>query len=184
MPQTVASCDPIRVRWERDLLNVADAFAMDESERTRFASKPIARLIAALPYLAGCERPERTAIEHLGVYVLSVRSTRCAFFASPDDDRDVFARLEPIMRFRGGDRSIIERGMTLLALNMVADYDRDQGVDRVLGKYNPIAAGTWDADAMAGALRRRATEIDCPEMDEIMSSTEGDEGADDWWSWE
>jgi len=184
MPQTVASCDPIRVRWERDLLNVAEAFAMDQSERTRFAAKPIARLIAALPYIAGCERPERTAIEHLGVYVLSVRCTRYAFFATPDDDRDILARLEPIMRFRGGRRSIIERGMALLALNMVADYSRDQGVDRVLGKYNPIAAGAWDADEMAGALRRRVAEIDCPEMDEIMSSTAGDEGADDWWSWE
>lgn len=47
-----------------------------------------------------------------------------------------------------------------------------------------IAAGAWDADAMPGALRHRVAEIDCPEIDEIMNSTEGDEGVDDWWSWE
>ncbi len=184
MLETAARHDSIRMRWERDLLNVAEAFAMDESERTRFAAKPIARLIAALPYLAGCDRPERTAIEHLGVYVLSVRSTRNAFFASPEDDHDVLARLEPIMRFRGGDRSIIDRGMALIALIMVVDYSRDMGIDRVLGKHNPIASGAWDAEEMTTELRMRIAAIDCPQMEAIMGSSEGDEGTEDWWSWE
>lgn len=180
MTTTLTVRDPVGTDWDRALLDVADAFAMDEEERIRFCAKPVARLIAAIPYLAGCERPRRTAIEHLGVYVLSVRATRSAFFASPEDDHDVLARLDPIMRFRGGNRQIVDRGMAVLGLNMIVDYDRDRRVDSVLGKYNPIGSGAWDGEALAEQFRRRIAEVDCPQMDEIMNS---DEGSDDWWTW-
>lgn len=53
---------------------VAQAFRMDAEETSRFMSKPIARLIAALPFPAGPNRPKRTAAEHFGTYVLSAQA--------------------------------------------------------------------------------------------------------------
>ena len=177
----VTSTETVRTRWETTLAEVAAAFRMNAEERQRFCSKPIARLIAALPHLAGCDRANRISAEHLGVYVLSVRETRHLFFATPDDDRDVFARLHPIMRFHGGDPRILDRGMALIALTMVLDYARDVEVDRAVGKYNPVAAGAWDADAIIANLRDRIRSVDCPEMDAIMDA---EDDVENWWQWE
>ncbi len=164
------------------LTRVAEAFRMDEEEKARFARKPVARLIAALPFLAACRRPERTAIEHLGIYVLSVRdATRSAFFASPHDDESVFARLRPIMRFDGGNRRVVDRGMAVLARMMVADYRRDREVDRLYGKYNPVAAGAWDAEKMIAELSSAIETTPYPQIDEIMGD---DDDTEAWWSWD
>lgn len=159
---------------------VAQAFRMDAEETSRFMSKPIARLIAALPFLAGANRPERTAAEHLGAYVLSVRETRSLGYATTDDDGDVFDRLAPIARFDGGDPPIIRRGMALLAMVMVRDYARDASLDRMLGKHNPIGSGAWDYDALVAQLTGYIDAVDCPRMDEIMDS---DAGTESWWDW-
>ncbi|MFW5776408.1 MAG: hypothetical protein ACOCZB_03885 [Spirochaetota bacterium] len=168
----------LHARIDESLRAVAQSFHMDEALRTRFLQKPIARLIAALPFLAGCDRPERTAALHLGAYVLSTQSTRHLFFAVPEDDADVYARLEPIMQFQGGDEGIIGRGMALIAHNMVVDYQRDREIDRALGKYNPVASGAWNAEALIAQLRARIRQIACPEMDEIMTE---EDGTEEWW---
>ncbi|MFW5688750.1 MAG: hypothetical protein ACOC1U_04180 [Spirochaetota bacterium] len=171
----------VRARADAALAQVADSFGMSRDERGRFETKPVARLIASLPFLAGCARAERTSVEHLGIYVLSVKSTRSVFFATEADDIDVFERLGPIMRFSGGDRRIIDRGMALIALMMVKDYVRDQHVDAILGKHNPVSTGAWDADAMIAELTSRVRDVSCPEMEEIMALGEDVDG---WWTYE
>lgn len=160
--------------------SVAAAFRMDQEEAERFREKSIARLIAALPFLAGSAHPVRTATQHVGIYVLSVRETRNSFYATEADDRYVYARLGPISSFEGGDERIIRRGMALLALNMVNDYARDVSLDRMLGKHNPVASGAWNYEAIVRELQRHIEVVDCPHMDDIMAS---DEGADGYWEW-
>ncbi len=161
------------------LQQVAAAFRFDRDETERFVAKPLARLIASLPFLAGCDHPERTAVEHLGVYVLSCRQTREAFYATPGDDRDVYARLEAGMHFSGGDQAIVDRGMALIALTMVNDYVRDVTVDRVLGKHNPVATGAWDASELIERLTAQVNAVRSPEMDAIFSL---EAGTLNWWN--
>jgi hypothetical protein len=160
--------------------DVAAAYHMGEEETERFLEHPIARLIAALPYVAGCERPARTAAVHLGTYVLSVRDTRHLFYATESDDRDVFARLEPIARFDGGDPAIIEKGMAIIALNMVTDYRRDRELDAAVGKHNPVTTGAWDSDSVIEALRRRIAAVSSPQLDTVLS---GGDGTESYWAW-
>lgn len=167
-------------RVDAVLGSVAESFRMDKEERQRFVSAPIARLIGSLPFLAGCTRAERTAIEHLGTYVLSVRETRAAFYAAPDDDASVYDRLAPIMRFDGGDPDILRRGMAILALNMVNDYGRDVDLDRMLGKHNPIGSGAWNLDSLRSELQSTIDSIDCEEMDRVVASGAG---TNNFWSW-
>lgn len=176
----VVSASGVAHRINPLLNGVAAAFRMGEDEAARFAAHPVARLIAAIPFLAGCSRPERTAAEHLGTYVLSVRETRSLFFAAPDDDGSVYDRLRPIMRFEDGDERIIRRGMATLALNMVHDYARDVAVDRIIGKHNPVGTGAWDGDAMIAGLRAEIAAHECPAMDEIMDSESDTDG---YWRW-
>jgi hypothetical protein len=153
--------------WAEISDRVALAFRMTEEEKRSFAEGRIARLIAAIPFLAGCEEAERTAVAHLGTYLLSIKETKSCFNAQPGDGVSALERLRLISGFKGGDARIIERGLCLLALNMVSDYKRDIEEDAALGKYNPIAAGDWDYKDTVVDLEYRIISIECEEMEEI-----------------
>jgi hypothetical protein len=157
--------------WAAISESVALAFRMDAEESRSFKEGRIARLIAAIPFLAGCEDAERTAVAHLGTYLLSVRETKPYFNARPEDGASALERLRLISDFKGGDQKIIERGLCLLALNMVSDYRRDIEEDARLGKYNPISAGAWDFQETVAELEYKILCAPCPEMDEIVSMT-------------
>jgi hypothetical protein len=154
--------------WAEISDRVADAFRMTEEEKKSFAEGRIARLIAAIPFLAGCDEAERTAVAHLGTYILSLRETKIYFNAQGGDGLSVFDRLRLGTNFKGGDARIIERGLCLLALNMVSDYQRDIEEDAALGKYNPIAAGAWDYKDTVIDLKYKIMSVECEEMEELM----------------
>jgi hypothetical protein len=154
-------------RWEELSGRVARAFRMTEEESERFIAGRIAKLIAAIPFLASCEDAERTAVAHLGTYLLSIRETKPYFATRPEDSSSVLERLRLGSSFKGGDSRIIERGLCLLALNMVADYKRDIEEDARLGKYNPISAGAWDFEDTVAELEWKILNVECAEMEEI-----------------
>jgi hypothetical protein len=154
--------------WMEISNRVALAFRMTEAEAEAFRSHRIAKLIAALPFLAGCEDAERTAVAHLGSYLLSIRETKAYFNARPADDASPLERLRLGTYFKGGDQRIIERGLCLLALDMVFDYQRDIEEDRRLGKYNPVASGAWDFKDTVANLEYKVISVACPAMDEIL----------------
>jgi hypothetical protein len=153
--------------WAEISGRVAEAFRMTEDEREELRGSRIAKLIAATPFLAGCDDAERTAVAHLGTYLLSIRETKPYFNTRPEDARGPLERLRLISSFSGGDRRIIERGLCLLALNMVSDYKRDIEEDERLGKYNPIAAGAWDFEDTVVDLQYKIISVECEEMEEI-----------------
>ncbi|WP_455382554.1 hypothetical protein [Salinispira pacifica] len=167
-------------KWTEISNRVAAAFRMSDEERARFQAKDVARLIGSLPFLAGCDDAERTSVAHLGTYILSIRETKPYFNATQGDNESVFDRLRLISSFKGGDASIIERGMSLLALNMVHDYRRDAAEDVFLRKYNPVSDGSFDHDALTTELKQRIERTSCPEMDEIMDPEVGPLG---YWGW-
>ncbi|MEW5814087.1 MAG: hypothetical protein AB1798_01660 [Spirochaetota bacterium] len=178
MNQTIFKKCDLTVKKEVDsaqldrLLNaVAEAFKMKGGEKTHFVNKNIARLIAGLPFLAGCEDPERTAIAHLGTYLLSIRCKAIAN-CKPSDDIHLSKRLALVNNFIGGDRQILDRGMSLLALSMLSDYKRDVAEDRQLGKYNPVGSGAVSFEAEKAELLETINSVACPEMDKILSADE------------
>lgn len=147
--------------------HVARTFRLSAEEELQFRSSHIAKLLGAIPFLAECNNPMRSAISNLAVYMMSVGSAKDAFNATARDDHDVFARLK-LARYEGGDQAVIDRGMALIALNMIADYKRDVEHDRSIGKYNPIGAGVWDYGELRDKLLANVESVDCPEMDEII----------------
>lgn len=139
--------------WKRLAATAAEALRMTEGESARFVSNPVARLVGLLPFLAGCDEAERTALAHLATWGVANRGrARAVFDHKPADDRDPLARLAPIADFAGGDRAVIDAGMRRLALCMVAGYVRDRETDLAVGAYNPVAAGIWNADALRAEL--------------------------------
>ena len=165
--------------WERLCGLVAEAFRMDDAERARLAGSRAARIIGALPYLAGCRNSERTALAHLAAFVLACRGgTRMVFDHAPADDAEILARLEPVARFPGGDPAVIRKGMALLGLLMLGGYEQDREKDAVSGEYNPLNSGAWKAKEVRARLAAEAASAKVPELDTIMTLEEAETG---WW---
>jgi len=91
----------------------------------------IARFIAAVPFMAGCEKALETSFSHLLVYLASMdESTKELFYHNPGDDGDLYSRLRPILDFSGGNEEILLCCRDLLALCMVSNYHKDAEEDR------------------------------------------------------
>ena len=153
--------------WLETTDHVAREFGLADRSVCALRAKNIARLIGAIPFLAGCENPERTAIANLSHYVMSCGVGKELYAASPGNSTDVFGRLAPA-RYVGGDSAIIRKGMSLIALNMLSDYRRDVELDASIGKYNPIGAGDWNYDEKLDELLTSISAVDSPEMDDIV----------------
>jgi len=165
--------------WAELSTAASAAFRLDEEESAWLAQSKTARLIAALPFLAGCDQPARTALAHVSVYLLASRNvSRALFDHQPEDDTDVFRRLALISRFEGGDRKILDRGMKLLAVQMVCGYARDQAKDTVTGEYNPLLSRAWDAGSLIDRLISEIVDTECPEMDALFTTQDAKFS---WW---
>jgi len=113
----------------------------------------MARLIAATPFLAGCDKPEETAFSHLILYLISLHeSAREIYLHRSADDKDVYTRLFPVSNFLGGNTSLIQCSLDLIALTMLANYQKDAEEDRRIGKYNPLNEGKWNYESESERL--------------------------------
>jgi len=166
--ESAVSLKDFEAIWCRISNDVAESFRMPEDEKQRFKDKAIARLIAAIPLMAGCENAERTAVSHLGTYILSNRETKHYYNPSISDNKSILERLRLISTFRGGNSDIINKGMALIALSMLFDYKRDVYVDETLGKYNPVAENVFHFNTQKKALEKIIQSTECKELDALF----------------
>lgn len=146
---------------------------MTADEAARFRDNRVARLVGLLPFAAGCDDAERTALAHLAAFVVANRGgARAVFDHAPSDDVDPLARLSTIADFSGGDPGILARGMALLGLCMLAGYRRDAAKDAASGEYNPINSGAWDSGRVEAALLADARAVEPASLDPIMTETQ------------
>jgi len=113
----------------------------------------IARFIAAVPILAGCDKALETSFAHLLIYLVSLEeSAKGIFMHKPEDDKNVYSRLTSLLLFSGGDETILACYRDLLALCMVSNYQKDVEADKLVGKYNPVGEGVWDGGMLVKEL--------------------------------
>jgi len=122
------------------------------SDAQRYAALPVARLMAAIPYLADSEDPDRFALSNLLTFCAATK-VRSLFNHRPDDDGDVLRRLATVHVGNHADPRVVDYGMTLLALISLNDHEKDAAADKTAGKYNPINAGKWDAAGLRKGLK-------------------------------
>lgn len=155
---TAASVDTTTIEfpeWDCFVKEAKTVFGLSDSDAELLYGSRTARIIAAIPFAAGCEDAERTAILHLVAYIAEIRGLQKFCAHLPSDDKSLYERLDMITHFKGGDKQIIEHGMDMLALIMLRGYRDSQNVDAKSGVYNPLNAGTWDYDAAEKMLEGR-----------------------------
>ncbi|MBR4791233.1 MAG: hypothetical protein IK024_10115 [Treponema sp.] len=119
-------------------------YRFTRKETKWFRNCQTAKLIATIPFAAGCDEPERTAIAHLCIYLAEIRGFQRYYAHLPSDDCDLFKRLGFISTFEGGKQDIIEYGMSLLALTMIEGYHKSAQEDKSKGIYNPFISEKWN----------------------------------------
>lgn len=139
--------------------------------------KKVVRLIAAIPYLAGCQQVARSALCGIVLFVAATLAKEISG-ATEDDSKNIFQRLNLIKSlWLGGNEDFKKRGVALLALAMLGDYKNDVEVDQKTGKYNPISSGDIDYDVNSKYLQSIVQSIPSKEMDEILTSDEAIRGS-------
>lgn len=137
----------------------------------------MARLIAAVPFLAACEKAEETSFSHLAIYVMSIDdSTKEIYFHKREDDIDLYSRLTPISYFKGGNQTVIQCCMDLMALNMISSYEKDAEEDKAIGKYNPLNDGVWKYSEISEKLIKNVKNNITSEISEIYTVNDAVKG--------
>jgi hypothetical protein len=152
---------------------MAETFRFTDAERCAFEENRTAKLIGSIPFAAGCDEPERTALVHLALYVTELRGGSVILGHRPTDNTDLFRRLRFISTFSGGNQEIIQHGMNWLALIMLAGYERSREADQRDQVYNPLNDGSWDAAALKTRLMEAIEAYPCPVVDSIFSDPSG-----------
>ncbi len=153
--------------WLTTSKMAAEALRLSISETEALQANRVARLIGAIPALAGCDDADRVAVQHVVTYLVAQR-LEAIFDHRREDDSPLAARLERISHFPGGNRKIIQRGMNLLTLTMISGYERSLLADRKNGVYNPIESGSWDDTREKAQLIKAIRSVKSPEMDAIL----------------
>ena len=160
--------------WSVIMETLSGAFHFTEAEKARYAENKTVKLIAAIPFIAGCRQPMRTAVSHVAIYHIARKEGKEIFLHEIEDDASIMDRLFEGSNFSGGDIEIIKRGMNLLALQMIRGYAKDWSDDIMNSKYNPLVQGHWDFKTEEAALMEEIKAVDCPEMDAVMSLNDVD----------
>ena len=134
--------------WDYFVKEMKTVYRFTRKETKWFRNCKTAKLIASIPFSAGCDEPERTAIAHLCIYLAEIRGFQKYCAHLPSDDADLFKRLDFISTFEGGDKDVIEQGMNLLALIMIEGYHKSEEKDRKKGVYNPFVSGAWNYEEL------------------------------------
>jgi hypothetical protein len=153
--------------WEFTVRTVAERLRLSLHELESLQTNRTAKLIAAIPFIAGCVDADRVSLQHLTTYLLAQSAER-VFDHREEDDDDLFSRLERISHFPDGDKRMIRRGMNLLALVMLNNYEESMETDRRSGVYNPLVSGVWNVEKMRRLLIKEVRAVSSPEMDAIM----------------
>ncbi len=147
---------------------VIDTFRFTEEERKDFIGNEVAQLVAAIPYVAGCEDAKRTALAHLSIYFTELRGGSVIFDHNNDDNKSVYTRLRLISLFKGGDEKIIHHGMTILAYIMLEGYKESASRDIENNIYNPLNDGSWDYDILKTSLMNDIRQNPCLKLDNLV----------------
>ena len=134
--------------WDYFISEIQKIYRLSDKELLRFSESTTAKIIAAIPFVAGCYRPEITAIAHLSLFINEIKGFQKFCACCPLDDMDIYERLEPISHFRGGDKKIIQCGMDTLAYIMVEGYHKSANSDAEKGIYNPFNSGNWNYSSL------------------------------------
>lgn len=133
--------------YKKIMDDLAVAFKLTEKEKQAYMTSPAFKIIAAIPYLAKCQDPDRCAYTHLSSAIVASRLGKSSVATFRESDlKGVSRRLDYMFDFISGNRKIIKQGKALLKYNMLLDYKKDFASDIKQSKNNPMNYDSFDLE--------------------------------------
>lgn len=133
----------------------------------------VVRLVAALPFLAGCADAEIDSLHNVLIYAAgNSEAIHGLTNHAPEHDENYFERIRPMLQYSVGDEDVLTHGSALLATVLVYGYHRDIAKDAESGEYNPFVAGSWDFETVIGELDGLIARHKSPLVERRMSNGE------------
>ncbi len=149
------------------ILRAAAKKIPDPGLAERFASLPIPRLVASLPFISGCPKPEKLSKKNIDTLIKGLKKPS-GFAHRPG--MSLRKRLAPGDNFKGAKNpDAAEKGMLLLELASLQDHQRDRERDKAAGKPNPLNEG-MDYQKERDRLLKAIAAIQSPEIDGILTA--------------
>ncbi|AEE17912.1 hypothetical protein [Treponema brennaborense] len=158
-----------RIDWDYFVSEIQKVFKLNDFEVTRLKNSNVAKIIATIPFAAGCNEPERTAISHLITYIAEIKGFQKYCAHLPCDNFDIYHRLNRLATFSGGDKKIIHEGLSLLALIMLEGYHESQEHDKQNKIYNPLNSGSWNYEQKKAELEKELEVITCESLADFFT---------------
>lgn len=155
--------------WEYLVSEVSSVFKLTTKENSKLRNSYTAKIIATIPFEAGCNEPERTAIAHLCLYIAEIKGFQKFCSHNVQDDENIYNRLAFISTFDGGNLEIINHGMSILALIMLEGYKSSCSKDKKANIYNPLVSGKWNYQNEKNKLLWEIGKIEVPNLDWIFA---------------
>ncbi len=143
-------------KWAELVNVVKKSFKLSGKLTKALTASETARFITDIPYKAGCRNADRKALSNLALFILSQKGGEKYAAPNPEDDKDILERIDLFGSFSDGNKDVIKQSLARLGLEMLEDYRRDQEIDKVSGKYNPLNAGTMEYETEKNRLEKAA----------------------------
>jgi hypothetical protein len=160
--------------WPQVVSTISSVFNFTDEQKKKLETNKTAILIASIPFLADCKQAMRTAVAHTAVYHIARAEGKELFLHDLEDDASIQDRLFEGAHFNGGNQQIIQRGMNMIALQMIRGYAKDWSDDIIDNKYNPLVQRSWNFEEQEAALIKEIEAVDCPEMEAVLSLNDVD----------
>ncbi len=153
--------------WEPLVDDFAAAYNFTADFSKILKTHGIARLVARIPFLAGCSNPKRLATEHLGTFLLWGMLKKYFYYQPSENLR---GRIAGIGAFPDGDADVLSVATDILELLSLFDHVQDQAADRAADKFNPITSGDVEPDIRGDVLLSRIQAASKAVTDEMFAT--------------
>lgn len=124
-------------QWSALQEDIIVSTRLECSELEILKKSPVARILAAIPYLAGCKNPDQIAVLEVSLYIAAMRNEKLFSHRANQTikERIYSGFLQPLQT---GDPDVVEFGFTLLELISLNDHYHDLPSDILTGHANPL----------------------------------------------
>ena len=140
--------------FKQKVAALSDRYQLSPEMRARFQKAPAAKIINALPTMAGYKDADRIAFDSLDVFI---RAYKMPEIYSHKPGQTTAQRLRPLAEALKSERAnpLIQKGLTVLEMISLNDHNTDRQADKDAGKFNPLNAGQISYKAEKRRLRKQ-----------------------------
>ncbi len=170
--ELTTKAESILFNWDVLCNCIVRTFRLTNTEADELKKNKVAQIIAAIPFAAQCEEPDRTALAHLSIYMTELKGGSKIGGHNKNDNENLYTRLRLLSSFKGGEQDIISHGLDILAYIMVQGYFHSKESDKILNIYNPLNDNSWDYESISQELLDKIHSQKCEILDELFMPPE------------